>query len=361
MFPRILLMLVVVGLLPSAAGAQPPKPTKKLIEFGWDEPDVAFLKRHLAEMEKTPFDGTVFHLPGEYLWNCWGKKKLSEAEVAGAIEDLRRLPLKRFTHNFLRFNVTPGDVDWFDDFAPVIANARLAAKAAKAGRAAGILFDIEQYTGQPFNYSKQRDGKTKNWDAYAAQARLRGREVMGAFQQEFSNVVILTTWSHSLPHLQAKGDSAKLPQTGYGLLKPFLDGMFDAASGGTKIVDGYESSYGYRNAEQFDAVRKRMKETVLSWLPERDRYLRHSSQGFGIWLDNDWRKKGWSEIEVAKNYFTPEQFEASVKSALATSDEYVWIYTEKPRWWTEPAGKPAALPAAYDRALRRAAGREAPK
>ena len=35
--------------------------SKKLIEFGWDEPDTAFLRQHLAEMEQTPFDGCVFH------------------------------------------------------------------------------------------------------------------------------------------------------------------------------------------------------------------------------------------------------------------------------------------------------------
>jgi len=42
-----------------------------------------------------------------------------------------------------------------------------------------------------------------------------------------------------------------------------------------------------------------------------------------------------------------------VRKALDTSDEYVWIYTEKPRWWSE-AGGPVNLPAAYDAALRRA-------
>ena len=34
---------------------------KRLIEFGWDEPDTAFLRRHIAQMERSPFDGCVFH------------------------------------------------------------------------------------------------------------------------------------------------------------------------------------------------------------------------------------------------------------------------------------------------------------
>jgi hypothetical protein len=37
-------------------------PAKKLIEFGWDEPGTSFLRRHRAELERTPFDGCVFHI-----------------------------------------------------------------------------------------------------------------------------------------------------------------------------------------------------------------------------------------------------------------------------------------------------------
>ena len=39
---------------PAAAGAKAgQRPPKKLIEFGWDEPDTAFMRAHLAEMEAT--------------------------------------------------------------------------------------------------------------------------------------------------------------------------------------------------------------------------------------------------------------------------------------------------------------------
>ena len=36
---------------------------KQLIEWGWDEPDPAFMRAHLGEMERLPFDGVVFQ-PG---------------------------------------------------------------------------------------------------------------------------------------------------------------------------------------------------------------------------------------------------------------------------------------------------------
>src|SRR5689334_1414081 len=46
----------------TSLGAVPTHPVqKRLIEFGWDEPDTAFMKKHIGEMEKTPFDGCVFH------------------------------------------------------------------------------------------------------------------------------------------------------------------------------------------------------------------------------------------------------------------------------------------------------------
>jgi len=54
-----------------------------------------------------------------------------------------------------------------------------------------------------------------------------------------------------------------------------------------------------------------------------------------------------------KNYLSPETFEAIVAAALRTSDEYVWIYGETPRWWgsQEPEKH---VPEAYVSALRRA-------
>ena len=71
--------------------------------------------------------------------------------------------------------------------------------------------------------------------------------------------------------------------------------------------------------------------------------------GFGVWLDNDWRRKGWNLTDFSKNHFSPGEFENAVRSALRVSDQYVWIYTEQPRWWTKDK-----LPQAYVDALRNA-------
>jgi hypothetical protein len=325
------------------------------------------MRAHIAEMEKTPFDGCVFHAKyvrpdgkrGDFLWECWGKRAFTEAELQPALDDLKATPFQRFTENFLRFNTTPADVDWFDDFSAIVSNARLAAKVAHDGKCRGVLFDIEQYTKPLFNYRKQRDAARKSWDVYAAQVRKRGREVMAAFQEGYpGGVTIFLTFGYSLPMAESGGDKAKLADCSYGLLAPLLDGMLDAAEGGSKIVDGHELSYGYKDVGRFTPAYAAMKTGALKIMDaDREKYAKHFSFGFGVWMDEDWRKHGWDVNDPSKNFYTPEAFERSVRTALETADDYVWIYTETPKWWSEQGG-PQKLPPAYDAALRRAAGRE---
>jgi hypothetical protein len=343
------------------AGADGPARRKALIEFGWDEPDTKFLRDHLATMERTPFDGCVFHVdarsaggkPASLTWEGWGRRTFGEDDVKSARDDLRTLRPTRFARNFLRFNVTPADVDWFDDFAPIASNARLAASLARDGRAAGILLDTEQYQGHPFDYPAQRDARKKPWADYARQARLRGREVMGAFRAAFPDVVVFLTFGPSLPRRQSLRTTKPLDEVEYGLLVPFVDGMVEAAGDQGRIVDGFELSYGYRTAREFDDGYRMMTEGVAPIVADAAAYRRVISAGFGLWLDFDWRKKGWDAADPSHNYFAPDVFEASVRAALERSDEFVWIYSETPRWWT-PNGGAEKLPAAYDGAIRRA-------
>lgn len=340
---------------------------KKLIEFGWDEPDTAFMRKHVAEMESLPFDGCVFDVKylkdgvakGPFGSEDWGKRSFTNAELQPAIDDLKATPFHRITENFLRFNVLPGDVDWFDDFGPVLHNAELAAKVAREGHCRGILFDPEQYATPLFNYPRQRDTKTKSFAEYSAQAHRRGRELMQAFQTGYPGLTIVFTWGISLSYMQTRGDVTKLPQTSYGLLPAFINGMIEAANSDVSLVDGYEGAYGFRDANHFDNARKIFTTLSLPLINHSEDFHRRFSLGFGIWLDNQWRKKGWDPAEPKKNYFTPEQFQQSLRLALKRSDRYVWVYTEKPRWWSDE-GKPLNLSPAYIQALRDARSDESP-
>ncbi len=336
-------------------------PTRKLIEFGWDEPDTAFMRAHQKEMEQTPFDGCVFHVntstrgkPAEnFTWLCWGKRRFGEEEVSAALEDLRSMRWTRFKSNFLRFNVTPGDLDWFDDHEAVMANARLAARLAREGHCRGILLDTEQYEKGLFNYGKQRELAGKSWDEYAAQVRRRGHEFMTALQEGYPDLTLMVTFGPSLVWKQGEGGKVPIAERDYGLLVPFFDGLVAAARGGTKIVDGYEISYGYREPEQFNRGREVMTRNAVELMQDAKSYRRVVSPAFGLWMDYDWRKRGWKTDDPEANHFSPSRLQSALRAALERTDEFVWIYTETPRWWTA-SGMSSQLPEPYVKAVRNA-------
>ena len=74
----------------------PASPSKKLIEFGWDEPDTGVLKNHRDQFERSPFDGCVFHVatrdgqgPSEnFTWLCWGRRRFTDAALQPARDEL---------------------------------------------------------------------------------------------------------------------------------------------------------------------------------------------------------------------------------------------------------------------------------
>jgi hypothetical protein len=323
---------------------------KKLIEWGWDEPDPKFIRANIGQMEQFPFDGLVFHINsskgGSLTWEIWGNRRFTGEEFKQAIDDLKATNFHRFTDHFLRVNVTPGKTDWFDDpaWATVLNNFTVAAHVAKDGRCKGFMLDVEQYEGKLFDYRQQPHRSTKTCAEYQQKARQRGQEWMKVINKEFADITILLTFGYSItrPRGQAKDRS----QVSYGLLADFLDGMLDACSNETTIVDAWESSYPYKQQRQFERAYQTIKQKSLDWTAAPDKYRSQVKAGFGLWMDNNWRRKGWYVTDLSKNHFSPGEFESAVGSALRTSDQYVWIYTEQPRWWTREK-----LPQAYVDAL----------
>jgi hypothetical protein len=335
---------------------------KRLIEFGWDEPDPTFMRRYLSQLEASPFDGCVFHVPyvgpdgrpGDFLWETWGRRAFREAELAPALADLRSIPFRRFTHNFLRFSVVPGDVDWFDDFSTILTNARQAARLAREGGAVGVLFDTEQYNAPLFDYRRQRDAGRRSWTAYAEQARRRGVAVMEGFQEGYPDLVLFLTFAYSLVWRESREGVRPLAACEYGLLAPFLDGMLEAARGGTRLVDGCELAYFHDKEREFFARAARtIRQGVLPIVADPGTYRRRVSVSFGLWMDYHPQGRSWDGTDGSRNYYTPAGFEMSVRAALEAADEYVWIYTQTPRWWSASGG-PVDLAAGYAEGLRRA-------
>jgi len=236
---------------------------------------------------------------------------------------------------------------------PFSINARLAARLAREGECKGILFDVEPYQEQFFDFHKQKNAAQKSWADYTAQARRRGRELMDAFQEGFPGLTIFQTFGYSIAWLQMENGKKPLADCQYTLLPALLDGMIEAARGKTRIVDGCEAAYSFKDLSSFERQYKTMKEGLLPIVAEPKKCQSVVSLGFGLWMDYDSHKKPWDTNDFSKNYYTPAQFEASVRKALQVADEYVWIYTEQPRWWTSE-GPPIKLPVEYDKAIRNA-------
>lgn len=327
----------------------------KIIEWGWGTPTPAYVKEHIQDMEKLPFDGLVLDLKGNqgssgtaelFSWNVWGAKSLRLEEYQESYEALRLIKFQKFTDNFLRFNATPGNIDWFaPGFSVVISNAKLAAQIAKTCNLKGILLDLEHYGQEPFRYNSQPDREKHSFPDYQKQAKKCGREFMQAINAAYPEVTILLTYGYFLAYSSKK----PLEQAAYGLLPAFLDGMLEAASPATLIFDGWEFAYGYKKEEEFQKAYEVMHQLLYERCEVKDAFKQHYRASFGLWLD---KGKKWNGTDISKNYFTPQEFESSLRHALRRTDRYVWIYSEKPNWWTNQ------VPYPYIDALRRARSTE---
>jgi hypothetical protein len=335
----------------------------------------------------------VFHVLSDDQVNLaleiWGGRRFEKLEFKQAMDDLKNTRFERFSDRFLRVNVTPGNIDWFDDeaWSVVLNNFAVAAVLSKESGSKGLLFDVEQYTNEVFNYESQNvfyDAGMQTylksdvfklnfsdlylkymmqdnaWElshifksssmitepVYKLKVRQRGQEWMRSIRKEFPDITIFLTFGYSIAHSSVlrRGDSR------YGLLASFFDGILDVATAQATIVDGWEHSYTYLSKKQFqdayDAIKVRFSKLNVN----PDMYKKVFKAGFGIYMDAGWSTQGWSIDDTSKNYFSPERFEQAVQFALEISDRYVWIYSEQPNWWTGQK-----LPEAYVNALWSAA------
>lgn len=354
--PHAILCLILMGTWTGASAASAANAStnnKKLIQWGWGEPDTQFIRENISAMQQRPFDGVIFHVTakpgGNFSWKIWGRRKFHAANVEHAIENLNAVQSETLTDFFLRANVTPGDVSWFDDAAWSVVqnNFGLAARIAKNSGCQGLMFDAEQYDAQLFDYRELRKSDDRPFEQYQAKVRERGRQWITEINRHYPDITILMTLGYA--YAQPQGVASRRSETGYGLLADFLDGVLEACSPETNIVDAWEKSYPFKFAEQFELSYERIKNTSLNWTAVPHKYRRHVAAGFGIWMDCYSDELGWHTEGFQRNYFTPEEFRNAVESALAVSDRYVWIYTQEPRWWTDQR-----LPDEYINALRSA-------
>jgi hypothetical protein len=332
-------------------------PRKKFIELGWDIPSTTVLREHWREMEQTtPFDGVMFKIEtrddqGQALGSeaIWDGRPWKRTWLAPAQADLKSCRFVRFTDNFLRFNATPGNLDWADDagWGALADKAGHCAWLMKAAGGKGLAIDFESYGANQFKFEAS---KGRAFADTSVLARKRGAQFVQAVAGEFPNAVLLTLWMNSI---NLKAGSSDAPETllassGYGLPPAFIDGMLDAAPPVMVLVDGCENGYYMDSAEEY----LRASHEMRSWNgaamrlvspANRPKYRQQVQAGFGFYLDMFLNNATSPHYRGPLNGSRLARLERNLTFARDAADEYVWVYGEQCRWWGKPLDVPTSV------------------
>ena len=369
LIPMVAATFLTAGVIFSPAAAQE-RPQKKVIEYGWDVPYPDFVQKHIADMEKRPFDGVVFRT--REFDHAFDTTPWKFDAFKPQIDTLSTIKWGKFTDNFLiLYAANKWSMNWYDDaqWKTISANLKLVSKALKAGHCMGVVFDPEPYGENPWLYpGKFTD---KSFAEVQAQVRKRGAQFMTALQTDMPNLKVLDFFQLALfqpavdnpdPKVREEIQTTKPWHNFLALMPAFFLGMLDAANPGAVIIDGNEQSYYYESPEDFYREYHLMKQRVKTLVP-RALWKKYDSQvqaGMALYVDQPLGTRG--DIKTTGNWLSPADrlkfFENNVYYAMTTTDEYVWCYSERMNWWqnyTPSAGEPApnanALPEGVDAAL----------
>ncbi len=346
-------LLVMAGTAMAQPGRLPA--TKKLIEYGWDVPQPAFVAANLAAMEKRPFDGVIMRLAGKHGGNIFSGGKWNPSDYEADVKAMQSIRWGTFRHNFLMM-YSASEQDWLSDsdWEAVVSNVEIMARCAAAG-GCSLAFDAEPYGFNPWSYAQQKHAKTTTYADYAAKAHQRGQQFIEAIGRTLPGNVLLTFFTYSqFPTEMAISDPAKREQAlageGYSLYVPFLNGVLEGMGPGMTMTDGNEPSYYYDSSEKFFAVYHAMRQGALNLIPSAAvaKFQTQTQASQALYMDYVFARVPWKNIPAL--YLTPDErarwFEHNVYYALKTTDEYVWLYSEKMNWWTNqdvPPGMEEAI------------------
>ena len=354
---------VILMLFATAMASAQDRPRKKLIEYGWDVPYPDYIREHIQDMVKLPFDGLIFRLREQN--HAFDPRPWDETQLAAQFRDLEAIQWGTFTDNFLvLYAANNWGMDWFSDpqWTGIVHNLAISAKAARLGRCVGICFDPEPYGPNPWQY--QGGAGKPTYAQVAAKVRQRGAQFMTALQSELPEVRILSFFQLNLFAALANDPEpasrdAKLAQQGWGLLVPFVDGMLEVANPGARLIDGNESAYYYPGSEPFYRAYHAMKQTCLALVnpANRAKYPLIAQAGMAIYVDG---VLGINKLVPPATDMSPADrlrfLEHNTYYSMVTADEYAWCYSEKMDWYKGPVpeGAEAAIRSARDKARRNA-------
>jgi hypothetical protein len=355
-------LIAAIGVFISPLSIAPPnQPVRavKLIEYGWDSPSPEFVRTHITEMERRPFDGVIVRLP-DGGGDVFQPKMWNAEQLALQLPILSNIKWQSFDSNFLAMYAT-SSMDWYDDddWRVVTEHAAFMGRAAREAHCRGLMFDPEPYGPSPWNYSAQLHASIHTFDEYQLVVRRRGREFMRALQHEYPGLELLTlhNYSHLLrasatPDLNTR--EKILTAHVWGLLPAFMNGMLEEADSNTRIIDGHEQSYFFERPEDFARGAAEVRRGAIPYVsPElKDKYVGQFQVAQPVYLD--WIF-GYFKLPVPTGVdgLSGEQrarlAEHHTFYAMKNADRYVWSYSEKMNWWTGEQ-----LPPGADDALRSA-------
>ncbi len=358
-----LVMLVVGGLLltTEVAWAQDatvarfgfPRPKRKLIVYGWELGfrEMSDIRRNAKVMQRLPFDGIMFSLfhKGQGRDEAFiHSTRLTDAQMASATRELSAIRWTTFTDNFLavkageRFldNGDPGRMDWFDDrqWETICHNIGVITRVAVAAGCVGLGFDPEPYHASTWNYDRAGSRKpqprrdTKTFAEYIAVVRKRGAQYMKAIQAEMPRVRIFNLYQ------AIRIPPSQLAETIYSLYPAFINGMLDVAGPEVKLIDGNEYGFSLLTRGDYTNAYVNVKERKLALIDpkNRDTYRRQVQVSVPIYLDDIFGSH--ANRRWVGTYLDPDDkrklFEHKLFQAMDSVDEYIWIYGERPSWFS---------------------------
>jgi len=341
---------------------------KKLIEYGWDVPTPEYVRDHIRDMEKRPFEGVIFRLPksGGNVFNIdnWDKNKVAlqdETKVVSAIK------WNKFTDNFLAMYAA-STMDWYSDsdWEKVLSAVKFNAKVARAAHCKGLLFDPEPYGFNPWTYAKQKHASQYSYAQYAEKVQQRGRQFMRAMQGEMPDVRLLMFYQYKMFYgISHSTDPAARTKAisgySYGLMLPFLNGMLEAAGPQVQLIEGNEPSYYYTDPAQFYQAYWEIRQGARINVPDalKAKFDRQERAANALYVDHLFAMRSRPNVSTG---MTPQEraqwFEQNVYYGLKTSDEYVWLYSEKMNWWTNTDVPPGLEDSIISAKTKLAAGRD---
>ena len=325
---KLLLFASVLCGLTVAAGNQ-----VKVIDLSWSNPTVDFLQRNLAAMEKdSPLDGLCIRVRGDrvtrngrkyFAADCaWTNTKLEFKNFAKDVAALKKIPFKKFTDNFYYSTTYYYDLDWHDDagWKTATDNFGVIARVCREAGLKGILFDLEEYRKEFWDYWKFIN-PAKDYKTTAATVYKRGQQWGKAV---FGNYPEITLF---MPYMFSMYDRS--------LGAYFINGIISVMPPAARIIEGYEpDSYDAKKPEDYRTIAAKFyKNAKRCSSPEnRAKYMAQVELAPGFYMDAIIKKKKFEELKKqcgGVNNF----MRRNIAGALEETRSYIWLYSEAGCWW----------------------------